>query len=171
MSTRFMMASLPPTLSLLQNLFLNLGGVSKIDAVAEADIVGTGRIESLVHPVMAEVAFERQLFFVVKVNRLVGTFFDTTATPCALFLIEDDDPIPSLCDGLHRAGLGTGGLFAMLTDIDAPQEVEFPVHEFRAISPDRHVFDGMGRIDRIIFLFAGCFAGHASPAGILLDDQ
>ena len=39
--------------SLFQNLFLNLGRISKIDAVGKTDIVSTGWVEPVIHPVGA----------------------------------------------------------------------------------------------------------------------
>jgi len=150
---------------------LNLDRVPEIDTVGEADIIGTGRIEALINPVMAEIALGHGLVFIVKANGMVRTFIDAKLTPGAFLVVKDDDPIFPFHYGFYWTGLRAERLLAVLADVQTPNEIELPVHQFRAIAPDRQILGPIGCIDRIIFLFAGHFAGLTSPAGELFDNQ
>jgi hypothetical protein len=149
----------------------NLGGITEVDAVGEADVVGTGRIKSVIHPMMAEITFGCNLFLIVIANGMVRAFVDAKLTPVAFFVVKDDDPVSPLRYGFQWACLYTGRLIAVPTDIHTPHEVELPVHQFRAIRPDRKVLDTIFCIDGIVLLLAGDFASLASPTGIFLDNQ
>jgi len=139
--------------------------------VGEADIIGTGRIEAVINPMMAEIALGRCPSVLVKANGMVGAFIDAKPTPGASLIVEDDDPVLPLHDGIFGAGLHTGWLIAVFADVHTPYKIELTVREFRAISPNRQVLDPIGCIDRIVFLFAGDFTSLASPAGELFDNQ
>jgi len=149
----------------------DIGRVAEIDAVGEADIIGTGRIQTFVNPVMAEIALDCDLLFVVKANGMVRAFIDAKLAPGAFLSVEDDDVVFPFHDGLRRTYLCTGGLIAVFADVYAPYEIELPVHHFRAIRPDRQILHPIGCINRIEFLFAGYLTGPASPAGELFDNQ
>ena len=60
-------------LSLLQNLSFNLGGIAEVDTVGEADIVSTGRIETVHHPVVTKVALLDFPDLLVKGNGIIRT--------------------------------------------------------------------------------------------------
>jgi hypothetical protein len=164
-------APTPSCLSLLQNLLLNLSRITEVDAVGEADIIGTGRIEAVINPMMAEIALGCGLFFIVKTNGMVRTFINAKLTPGAFLLVKDDDPVFPFRYGFHWAGLCTGRFITVLADVHTPHEIELSIHEFRAIRPNREVLDPIGYIDWIVFLFAGHFTGLTSPAGELFYDQ
>jgi hypothetical protein len=92
-----------------------------------------------------------------------------TALHRFLTVIKDDACLRIMVMAPSGAGLGTDGhpLPQMLT----PHEIKLPVHEFRAIPPNREVLDRIVCIDWIVFLFAGHFTGLTSPAGELFDNQ
>ena len=103
----------------------------------EADIVGTGRIEALIDPVMAEIALGRGLFFIVKANSMIRAFIDAKLTSSAFLLVKDDDPVGPFRDGLRWTCVCTWWIIAMLADVDTPHEIKLPIHEFWAIRPNR----------------------------------
>jgi hypothetical protein len=149
----------------------NLSGITEVDAVGEADVVSTGRIESVINPMMAKITLGRRLFFIVKANGMVRAFIDAKPTPGTFFVVKDDDSVFPFRYGFHWACLRTWRVIAVLADIHTPHEVELPVHLFRAIGPDRKVLDATVCIDGIVLLLAGHFTGLASPAGIFFDNQ
>ncbi len=149
----------------------DLGRITEVDAVSKADVISAGRIEAMIHPMMAEIALGCGLFFIVEVNGVVRAFVDAKLTAGAFLVVKDDDPVFPFRYGFLRACLCTERIIAVLADVDTPHEIELPIHEFRAIRPYGKVLDPIGCIDWMVFLFAGYFAGFASPAGELLDDQ
>ena len=139
--------------------------------MGEADIIRTGRIEALINPVMTKIALGYGLSIFVKANGMVRAFIDTKLTPSAFLIVKDDDPVFPFHYGFHWTCLCTGRILAVFADIHTPHEIELPVHQFRAISPNRQVLDTIGCIDWIIFLFARYFTGLTSPAGELFDNE
>jgi hypothetical protein len=139
--------------------------------MGEADIIGTGRIEALINPMMAKIALGCGLFFIVKANGMVRAFIDANLTSIAFLRVKDDDPVFPFHDGLHRAGLHTGRLLAVLADIYTPHEIKLPIHQFWAIRPNRKILNTIVCFNWIEFLFACYFAGLTSPAGKLFDNQ
>jgi hypothetical protein len=110
-------------------------------------------------------ARRRILFFGSRLSR-------HCITAITLLIVEENDACLWIRrDSVFRAGLRTNGFIAVLADVHAPHEIELPVHQFRAIRPDREVLDTIGCIDWIVFLFAGHFTGLTSPAGELFDNQ
>jgi hypothetical protein len=102
---------------------------------------------------------------------MVRAFIDTKLTPGAFLVVKDDDPVFSFHYGFHWTCLCTGRFLAVLADIYTPHEIELPVHQFRAIRPNRKILNTIVCFDWIVFLFAGHFTGHTSPAGELFDNQ
>ena len=128
-------------LSLFQNLFFNFGRITEVDAVGEADIIGTGRIEAFINPVMAEIALDCGLFFIVKANGMVRAFIDAKLAPGAFFIVKDDDPVFPFHYGVFGADLCADGIITVFADVHTPHEIKLPVHQFRAIPPYRKVLD------------------------------
>jgi len=149
----------------------DLHRIPEVDAVGEADIIGTGWIEAVINPMMAEIALGRRLSVLVKADGMVRAFIDAKLTPGASLIVKDDNPVFPFYYGIFGAGLHTDGLIAVFADAHTPYEIELSVHQFRTVSPNRQVLDAIGCIDWIVFLFAGYFTGLASPAGKLFDNQ
>ena len=126
---------------------LNLGGMTKVDAMGETDVIGTSRIEALINPVVAKIALGCSLIFIVKANGMVRAFIDAKLTPGAFLIVKDDNSVFPFPYGLHWAGLHAEGIIAVFADVHAPHEIELPVHEFRAVRPDRQVLDTIVCID------------------------
>jgi hypothetical protein len=149
----------------------DIGRVAEIDAVGEADIIGSGRIETLINPVMAEIALGCGLFFIVKANSMVRAFINAKLTSIAFLGVKYNDPVFPFHYGFHWAYLCTGWVIAVLADVHTPHEIKLSIHDFRAIRPNRKILNTIVCIDRIVFLFAGYLTGPASPAGELFDNQ
>jgi len=88
----------------------NLHGITEVDAVGEADIIGTGWIESLINPVIAEVALDCDLSILVKTNGMIRAFIDAKLTPRSFLVIKDDNPVFPFRYGLHYCFLSPGGV-------------------------------------------------------------
>ena len=68
-------------LPFLQNPSFNLGGIAEVDAAGEADVISTGRIESVRHPVVTKVALLDLPGLLVKGYGAIGTgLYTATAT-------------------------------------------------------------------------------------------
>ncbi len=63
-------------LSLLNNLLFNLSGITEVDAVGEADVVSTGRIESVRHPLVTEITLAGFSDFFIKSDGVIRTGLD-----------------------------------------------------------------------------------------------
>jgi len=98
--------------------------------MGEADVIRTGRIETMINPVMAEVTLGCDLLFIVKANGMVRAFLNTKLTSGAFLGVEDDDPVSPFHDGFHRAYLCAGRVIAMFADIHTPYEVKLPFISF-----------------------------------------
>ena len=115
----------------------NLGTITEIDAVGEADVVGASRIEPVINPMMAEIALGCGLFFIVKTNGVVRAFVDAKLTPGAFPVVKDDNPVFPFRYGFHWARLCTDRIIAVPADVYTPHEVELPIYDLRAIRPNR----------------------------------
>ena len=71
----------------------NLIRISEIDAMSQADIVGTCRNKSHIYPVMAEGTLLCYAFILVKRNGIIRTCFNTRLTSGALIVIHDYNAI------------------------------------------------------------------------------
>ncbi len=65
--------------------------ITKMDTVGQADIIGTGRIEALLHPVIAEIAFDGNIPLLVKPDCIVRTRLQTGSAAGARVSINQDD--------------------------------------------------------------------------------
>ena len=98
------------------------------------------------------------------------------ATSTFIFVVNHDTRL--FIDGNGPFGTGgyTGGIIALLTDIDPPREIEFAVNVFRTVPPDREVPDRIRIfwavrtvLKGIMFLFARHFACSAPPARFFIE--
>ena len=146
----------------------NLGGITEVDAVGEANIIGTGRVEAVIHPVGAKVTFLSRSFSPVEGDGSVRAYLEARLTARATFPVEDDDPVLPLGDGLLGTGVHTRGSVTVFTDIYAVNEIELPIDPFGPIFSDIDIIDPLRLL---MLLLAGDFAGLTSPAGILVDTE
>jgi len=133
----------------------------KMDTVRQANIIGTGRDQPLIHPVMAKVALLRDIFFIIKSDGVIGTFWNAGLTPGAKIVIHDDQAVISFADGCFRAGLGAGRRIAVSAQVDLKYKFRLRIDLPRTIFPNRNQFDTLGRP---VFLLAGDLTGSAAPA-------
>jgi len=137
-----------------------------MDAVRQADIVGTGRDKALIYPVMAQVAFVGDVLVRVEGDGIVRAGVNTGLAPGAQIVIHDDDAVIALADRLFRADIGTGGIIAMPAEVHLEHKLRFSIDQPGAVLCDKYQFDAVGRP---IFLLAGHLTGFAAPAQIIVD--
>jgi hypothetical protein len=142
--------------------------VSEINTVRQTDVIGAGRDQSVIDPMMAQVALLSDAFMMVKVNGIIRARFNTCLTAGAQVIIHDHDTIGSFADGFLWAGFGTGWIIAVPALIDPVNEIEQPVDHMGTVLCDRNEFDA---VSRPVFLFAGDFTRFASPTGLVVNDQ
>ena len=131
----------------------------------QADIIGTGRDQALVYPVMAKVALLGDIFINIESDRIVGTFIDTGLAPGAEIIVHDDNSVISFCNSLLRAGIGTGRIIAVPAKIDLKQKFGLIAADFRSVFTHRYQLDAVGCP---VFLLAGHLTGSASPTQVLI---
>jgi len=145
-------------LSLPLDLLLNGRRIAKIDEMRQAHIICASRYESLIYPVITEIAFERRPSRIIETNCAVGARFDTGLTSRALVTVEDDNSVFSLSDGLLGARVNARRIVAVAAH-------GWTMKVFKRIADDlwaviMHVYE----LDFVIvFLFARDFTGLASP--------
>jgi hypothetical protein len=147
---------------------LNVIRVSEINAVRQANIVGTSGYKSVVHPVMTKVTLLCHVFLCIKGNGMIRAGIHTKPAAGARFLVQYHNAVISLCNGLFRATVHTCGLIAVYADIRLKYDIRFIVNGAEIPFKDVDQFDPFGSV---IFLLAGHFAGFASPAGYVVYDQ
>ena len=87
----------------------------EIDTMRQTDVVRTSRYQSVIDPMMAQVAFLSDSFLRIKINGVIGTSFNTGLTAGAAVIIHDDDAIGALGNCLFGAGVGTGRIITVST--------------------------------------------------------
>jgi hypothetical protein len=115
---------------------------------------------------MAQVALERGLFFLVKTQGMVGTGFKAQLAADALLIIEDHDAVLPLGYGLGRTHGQAGGVVTVAAYVDLVGEVKSVFNHARAVLGHVEEFDF-----EIMFLLAGHFTGSAAPAGFIIYYQ
>ena len=136
-----------------------------MDAVSQADIVGAGRDEPLIDPVVAEVAFVGDVLVIVIGDGIIGTCVDAGLTTGTQVVIHDDNAVIALADGFLRAYVGTGGIVAMAAQIHLKTKFQFSINPPGAVLCNGYQFDA---VRRPIFMLAGHLAGFTAPAQVMV---
>jgi len=134
--------------------------------MGQAHIVGAGREQALIHPVVTEVAFQRNLMRSVKINGIIGTGLDARLTARAFGIIHDDNAISSFSDGFSRADFRTCRVVAMTASIYPKNEMQGVIDQTRPVFENANEFDA---VRGTVFLLAGHFTGFTPPAGFMID--
>lgn len=98
----------------LLNSLLSLIRISEIDAMRQADIVGTCRNKFHIYPVMAEVTLLRYAFVLAKRNGIIRTYFNIRLTSGLLIVIHDYNAIVPFYNSFFRKGFRTRGALQCL---------------------------------------------------------
>ena len=93
--------------------------------MSQADIVGAGRDESLIYPVVAEVAFAGDVLVIVICDGIIGAGVDAGLTTGAQIVIHDDNAVIALANRLLRANVRAGGIVAMAAQIYLKAKFQF----------------------------------------------
>ena len=102
----------------------------------QTDIISASRDQSVIDPMMAQVALLSDTFMLIKVNGVIGARFNTCLTAGAQVIIHDHDAIGSFADGFLGADLGTGRIITVSALIDPVNEIELPVDHMGAVFCD-----------------------------------
>jgi hypothetical protein len=138
----------------------------QLDAVGQAYIVGAGGQKPLVHPMAAKIAFPGHPRGRVECNGLVGAFLHTGFASRAPLIIQDDDPVFALVNGLFGTGFRTGRGLAVPAHAHVEKELERPTHVLGTFFLHADEPDAGGVVH---FLLACDFAGPATPAQGMID--
>ena len=129
--------------------------------MSQADVVGAGRDESLIYPVVAEVAFAGDVLVMVIWDGIIGACVDAGLTTGAQIVIHDDNAVIALANRLLRANVRAGGIVAMAAQVYLKYKLQFIINPPGAILSNGDQPDAVGSA---IFLLAGHFTGFAAPA-------
>ncbi len=135
--------------------------VSKMDAVCQANIIRTGGDQSHIYPVMAHIAFIGDTIEFIKIDGIIGAGFIALFTAITDFAIKNNDTIFSFCDDIAGTGFHTLRFIAMPTSLAGEDQLHFSLVHHGSFFIDMYQLDTIGGS---VFLFAGDFAGLASPA-------
>ena len=127
----------------------------------QANIVGAGRNQAMIHPVMAEVALLSDIFVIIKSDRIIRAFIDAGLTPGAQIIVHDNNSVISFLNGRFRADIGTWRFIAVSAQVDLKYKFRLVIDPTRSVFPNRDQLDPVGRP---VFLLAGNFTGSATPA-------
>jgi hypothetical protein len=92
----------------------------------------------MVHPVMAEITLLRDIFVIIKRDRIIRAFIDAGPAAGAQVIIHDDNTVISFADGLFRAGFGTRWFLAVAAQIDLKYKFRMIIDPPRAVLPNRN---------------------------------
>jgi hypothetical protein len=138
------------------------------DAVSQAHVVGTGRDQTLVHPVVAEVALLGHISDWIEINGTIGALVHAGLTAGAPVAVHHHNAVFPLGDGPLKACLNAGRVFTVPAQMD-------PIHKLHSVVfiPWTVFCDGdqLHPLGGTHFLFTRHLAGLAPPAGLLMDDQ
>jgi hypothetical protein len=110
---------------------------------------------------MAKVALLGNIFINIESDRIVGTFIDTGLTAGAKIIVHDNNSVISFCNGLLRAGIGTGRIIAVSAIIDLKKKFGLIAADLRSVFTNEYQLDAVGCP---VFLLASHLTGSASPA-------
>lgn len=129
--------------------------------MSQADIVGTGRDETLIYPVVAKVAFVGDIPVIIIGDGIIGTFVDAGLTAGAQIVIHEDNPVITLANRLLRANVRAGGIVAMAAQIHLKTELQLITDRAGAVLGNEYQLDAVGRP---VLLLAGHLTSFATPA-------
>jgi len=116
----------------------------------------------------AKIAFSGHPCGRVECNGLIGAFLDAGFASRAPLIIQDDDPVFALVNGLFGAGFRTGRGLAVPAHAHVEKELEPPIHFLRTVLLHADEPDALRSVH---FLLACDFTGPASPAQGMIDVQ
>jgi hypothetical protein len=147
---------------------LNLFSVSEIDTMGQANVVGTGRYQSIVHPVMTEIALPGDNPVMIKGDSIIGTGLYTFLTSRTSIIIHHHNSVFSFGNGLLKARFRAGRIITVPAYIHLINKMRFPLYHSGAVFCHEDQLDALGAIE---FLLAGRFTGLASPTGFMVYDE
>jgi hypothetical protein len=137
----------------------------KVNAMRQADIIGAGRDEPLIHPVMAKVALLGDIPVHVIIDGIIRAFLHAGLASGAQIVVHDNDSVRPFGDGFCRTSLDTRWIVAVPAQVDLKYELRLIIAPPRAVFPHRNQFDTLGCP---VFLLAGHLTGSAAPTELIV---
>jgi hypothetical protein len=134
--------------------------------MCRANIISTGRYESVFNPVMAKVALLSDAFTMVEINGIIGAGFETGLTTTTQGIIHHYDPVGPLANRLFGADIDTGRFITVPAQFDTVNKTPVFVDTPGPIFQNSNKFHAVGSA---VFLLAGNLTGFTSPAGIVIN--
>ena len=99
----------------------------EMNAMGKAYVVGAGRYETVVHPLVTEIAFPGDPVFIVKDNRAIGAFVNARLTPGTSIRVQHHNPVFPFEYDLFRACFRAGRIIAVSAKVYMIDKVKFAV--------------------------------------------
>jgi hypothetical protein len=115
-----------------------------------------------------EVTLLHDIFLGDKLGRAEGAGLDAQLAPCTFFLVDEDDAVGALIDGIFRARFDAGGLATVFTGHGHVIHREFAPDFFGAHFMN---FNEVRTYVEAVLLLAGYLAGQTAIAKIDIDEK
>jgi hypothetical protein len=139
-----------------------------MNTVRQANVVGTGRYETAIHPVVTQVTLAGDRCVCIKIDGVIRTGLLAGQASGATVFIQNHDAVRTLDDGAFRTGPGAGWLVAVATEVDPVLKLKGVPDHLGSVFFHGNQFQAWGKFE---LLFAGNFTGFAAPAFFMLDDD
>jgi hypothetical protein len=107
----------------------------------QTDIVGAGRYQSPIHPMMAQVAFPGHIRVLIESDGIVRTGIDANSATGTYFIIHNYQTVVSFYNGLIRTGIHTGRIVTVPAKIYVILEIQLTADDPGSILCNRNEFD------------------------------
>jgi hypothetical protein len=139
-----------------------------MNAMAEADIIGTGWEQPLINTVATKVALLSDTPLLVETDGIVGANIQAGPAPAAFPFIEDHDAVFSSGNGLYRAGFRARGIITVFAHGHTKDHIQLSINLLGPVFPYGNKFDP---VRGAVFLLARHLTGLASPAVEFIDEK
>ena len=129
--------------------------------MCQAHIVGTGRDEAPIDPVVTEIALPGDVVVVVIGDGIIGAFGDAGLATGAAVGVHDHNTVLALVDGVIRTSVRTGGIVAVTAQVHPKAEFQLVINQPGAVFCNVYQLDSLRRP---ILLLAGHLARLTAPA-------
>jgi hypothetical protein len=109
--------------------------------MSQTDIVGAGRYQSPIHPMMAQVAFLGHIRVLIESDGIVRAGIDAESATGADFIIHNYQTVVSFDNGLIRTGIHTGGIITVPAKIYFIFKIQLAVDDPGSILCNKNEFD------------------------------
>jgi hypothetical protein len=104
-----------------------------MNTMGKTYIIGAGRYEAVVNPLITEIAFPGDPVFMVKSNGAIGAFINAGLTPGTFIRVKHYDPVLPFKYNRFRACFRTGRIITVPAQVDMINELQLAVCFFGAL--------------------------------------